>query len=291
MAIDRYGPAAEPVRLLVTDLDDTTWNWFEAWHASFSAMVDELVRLTGIRRQVLLDEIRPIHQRYRTSEYSHVAQEIPSVLSMFDGDVDRLLRDLDPAIHAYRKARKQTLRLYPDVKATLEKLKRRGVRVVAYSDSLQYYSAWRLERLGLDGVVDVLYCPPDHELPSNALVPPGGAARLLEVTELRATPEGLHKPQPEILKSIIEDEGVEPLATVYIGDSGSNDIAMASAAGVASVLASYKQIPDEAYELLRAVSHWPDEKVSTERAMDEAATPTFEATRNFGELMDFIDFV
>ena len=32
-----------PRRLLVTDLDNTLWDWFEAWYQSFSALVDALV--------------------------------------------------------------------------------------------------------------------------------------------------------------------------------------------------------------------------------------------------------
>lgn len=279
-----------PARLLVTDLDDTVWNWFQTWHASFSSMVSELARLTGIPCESLLREIRAIHQHHGTSEYSHIAQEVPSIVDHFDGDVDRLMTALDPAIHAYRKARKATLRLYPNVESTLHELKRSGVKVVAYSDSLQYYCAWRLARLGLDGVVDVLYCPPDHELPEGSMATPGGAERLLAATELRSTPAGLHKPQPEILQAIISDEGFRVDQTVYIGDSGSNDIAMASAAGVTSVLASYKEITDDAYELLQAVSHWTEEKVQSERALDVEAVPTFEATQGFAELLNFVDF-
>lgn len=36
------------VRLLVTDLDNTLWDWFQAWHASFSAMLAKLVELSAV---------------------------------------------------------------------------------------------------------------------------------------------------------------------------------------------------------------------------------------------------
>ncbi len=31
-----------PRRLLITDLDNTLWDWFEAWYESFSALLDGL---------------------------------------------------------------------------------------------------------------------------------------------------------------------------------------------------------------------------------------------------------
>ena len=39
--------------LLVTDLDNTLWDWFEAWFQSFSGMLDRLCELSDVPREVL----------------------------------------------------------------------------------------------------------------------------------------------------------------------------------------------------------------------------------------------
>jgi hypothetical protein len=41
------------VSLLITDLDNTLFDWFGIWHASFSAMLDKTVELSGVPREVL----------------------------------------------------------------------------------------------------------------------------------------------------------------------------------------------------------------------------------------------
>ena len=55
--------------VLITDLDNTLFDWFEIWYQSFNAMLDKIIEISGVDREKLLDEIRSIHQRHRTSEY------------------------------------------------------------------------------------------------------------------------------------------------------------------------------------------------------------------------------
>ena len=47
----------QPPQLLITDLDNTLWDWFAAWYESFSALLDGLVALSGVERTVLVDWI------------------------------------------------------------------------------------------------------------------------------------------------------------------------------------------------------------------------------------------
>jgi phosphoglycolate phosphatase-like HAD superfamily hydrolase len=61
-----------PVSMLITDLDNTLWDWFEAWFRSFSAMLDRLSSKTGISKEQLENEIREVHQRHGTSGVSRI---------------------------------------------------------------------------------------------------------------------------------------------------------------------------------------------------------------------------
>jgi hypothetical protein len=51
------------VSVIITDLDNTLFDWVEIWYHSFSALVDRIEKDSNIQREQLLDEIREVHQR------------------------------------------------------------------------------------------------------------------------------------------------------------------------------------------------------------------------------------
>ena len=118
--------------VLITDLDNTLFDWVLLWHCCFTAMMDKVTEISGIPWAELKSEIRAIHQRYGTSEYSFLLQEMPTLRTKFIGqplsDVFR------PAIEAYRTARRQNLHLYPTVAESLLKIKGSGAAVVGYTE-------------------------------------------------------------------------------------------------------------------------------------------------------------
>src|SRR5271167_4741740 len=122
------------ISVVITDLDNTLFDWVEIWFRSFTALVDRLVKDSGIEREQLLDEIRDIHQRHGTSEYAFLIEELPSLKALHPDD--DLVQLYDGAIHDFRKARKASLRLFPGVIETLRKLKRQGVLIVGYTESM-----------------------------------------------------------------------------------------------------------------------------------------------------------
>jgi len=91
------------VSVIITDLDNTLFDWVEIWYHSFSALVDRIEKDSNIQREQLLDEIREVHQRHGTSEYAFLIEEIPSLQSMHP-NAD-LLQIYQPAIDDFRKAR------------------------------------------------------------------------------------------------------------------------------------------------------------------------------------------
>ena len=148
---------------LITDFDNTLYDWFHMWYQSFRAMLDEIVRISGIPEAELIPQIRAIHQKYHTSEYAFLIEEIPAIQKKFSGqDIPKLF---DPAVHAYRSARKRSLALYDGVGDTLRELRGRGVSIVLYTESLGFYTNFRVRRLELDELTDFVYSPPDHAIP------------------------------------------------------------------------------------------------------------------------------
>lgn len=283
------------ISVVITDLDNTLFDWVEIWGRSFTALVDELVRLSGVDREVLLDEIAQIHQSHGTSEYAFLVEELPSLRAMHpDGDLAAIY---DSAIHAHRSARKKSERLYPGVLATLKALKEQGVKVVGYTESMAYYASRRVRVLKLDGLLDLLYSPPDHDLPRNLTpeqvrkYPPGYYD--LAITEHRHTPKGELKPNPGILLKIIEEIGATPEQCLYVGDNLMKDVAMANDAGVLGVHAEYGKAQHlEVYNLLRRVTHWSPGQVQQEKTVIEqkSISAKFVLEGSFAELLALFDF-
>jgi FMN phosphatase YigB (HAD superfamily) len=105
-------------RVLVTDLDNTLYDWVTYFATAFSAMADAVYELTGIPKDRLFGEFKRVHRRYANSEQPFAVLELPSIRRHF-GTSDRAeLRELlDPALYAFNKMRKETLRLYDTVAA------------------------------------------------------------------------------------------------------------------------------------------------------------------------------
>lgn len=252
-------------RVLITDVDNTLLDWQDLWYQTFSAMTEKVIEISGVDRERLYAECSVIHQRYGTSEYSRLLEELPCLKELYGANV---LKIMAPAVDAFRDARRRVLRLYPTVDEALNALKAAGVIIVAFTESKAFYTNYRFRKLGLDGLIDYLYSPEDHSMPDDT-----PSTRYYEPdsynfkkTIHRFTPEGEVKPNPGILLEIISDLGVQIEDAVYVGDNILKDVFMAQQAGVTDVHALYGASQHKAeYELLRKVTHWTPEMVERER--------------------------
>ncbi len=264
-----------PRRLLITDLDNTLWDWFEAWYQSFSALVDALVNQSGVDRAVLEEQIRAVHRSRGTTEYSNLVREVPALIDAatpYDP-----AKVYDAALHAQNSRRRAATCLYPGVGEGLRSLKQAGVRIAAYTESGAFWTEWRIKHTGLDGIIDVLYSSPDHDLTAGLKSSDLRSGHYedehygLRGTQHLHVPHGVLKPNVEVLHSILDGQGCEPEESVYLGDSLMKDIVMAQAAGVLDAHAEYGLVQHrDEYDLLRRVTHWTDEDVAREKAL---ATP------------------
>jgi FMN phosphatase YigB (HAD superfamily) len=289
--------AGAPVAVLILDLDNTVWDWFAMWHSGFSALLQGLVDESGVVQTTLEREIRAIHQEHGTSEYAPELL-LPALGSLQDGSSrEELLAKYDETVHAFHKARKESLRLYPGVLDTLLTLRDVGVLLIAYTESQAFVTTQRLLRTGLDGILDYVYSPPDHELPEDVsreeLRRYDPEAYRLKLTKHSHTPPGAKKPNEAVLKAILADFNASSTSTLYVGDSRMKDIVMAQAVGVQDAWAKYGEVQNHpGYELLRRVSHWPDDDVENERiiAQEDSVVPSHVLTRGFHEIREQFTF-
>jgi phosphoglycolate phosphatase-like HAD superfamily hydrolase len=288
--------AKPTIGLLVLDLDNTVWDWFEAWHESMQAMLEALSLETAIPVEQLKAEVKAVHQARGTSEYSFLLEELPS-LSALRGK--RPVRErFESVVHTQNSKRFHTTRLYPGVLTTLQTIRSSGVKVVAYTESLKFWTEWRIRRTGLDGLIDVLYSSPDHDFPTG-ISPDDVRVQAdenydLVYTEHRQVERGIAKPNPRILSEIVAEHGQAGSGVAYVGDSLDKDIAMAqSVGGIYDVHAKYGEAfrrPE--YKLLQELTHWPEATVRNEvsKAPTAHPKPSYTLKSNFAELLDLFDF-
>jgi hypothetical protein len=58
------------ISLIITDLDNTLFDWILMWHSGFSAMLEKLVKNSGIQQKILEADIQTVFQKHGTSEYA-----------------------------------------------------------------------------------------------------------------------------------------------------------------------------------------------------------------------------
>src|SRR5438128_3580442 len=112
--------------VLITDLDNTLFDWVHLWTRCFGAMFSKIVEISGIDETTLKREIRKVHQKHGTSEYSFLLEELPSLRSKFPEE--NLLDRFAPAIRAFQEERRKFLKLYPTVAETLLRIKGSGAK-------------------------------------------------------------------------------------------------------------------------------------------------------------------
>jgi phosphoglycolate phosphatase-like HAD superfamily hydrolase len=278
-------------RLLITDVDNTLLDWQDLWYQTFSAMIAKVIDISGVDPATLYTQCSFIHQKYGTSEYSRLLEELPCLQQLYG---EHIIANMAPAVDAFREARRSALALYPTVEDTLNALKAAGVLIAAFTESKAFYTNYRFRKLGLDGLIDYLYSPDDHVMPDNT---PSSRyydpdSYNFKCTIHRHTPEGEVKPNPKILLQIISDLGMSINEVVYVGDNILKDVSMAQQADVDDVHALYgaSQHKPE-YELLRKVTHWTPEMVERERAALKPGEikPKYVLDKNFGQILSLFE--
>lgn len=276
------------MKLLITDLDNTLYDWVSFYSQSFSAMAEELSKEINVPLDILLSEYKVIHQRFGNSEKPFATLELPSVISYF-GTSDKILlqKKLTRVFSAFSSKRNQTLKLYPTVRDTLNILRGRGVKIVGHTESLEYNSLYRLYKLDVIDFFDHLYTIEDnhnlHPNPKNAKVIPVKDDFIIRLSSAES------KPNPKLLEHICLTENVDIKDAIYVGDSITKDISMAKSIGMKAVWACYgRQFAPELWEILVKITHWTDKDVEREEQLKESFSrvkPDY-SINSFAEILD-----
>ena len=284
------------IKVIITDLDNTLYNWVDYYVPSFLAMVTELSRITGIDRETLKASFKRVHEHYKTTEYSFAIEQLDVLAQAHQGLAKaEVLARYDSAIRAFRRVRKDTLRLYEGVAESLSALKGRGKLLVAVTDSLSFYSDYRLRQLNIDSLFDALVSPPDHGIPQG--MTPRDVRYYEDEARYRsripiqiAAPSDARKPDPAFLTPVLDRFHIQPTEAIYVGDSPTKDILLAQACGVHDVLAQYGRKYDEHnYAELVKITYWSNAEIEEDRKLRaQAIQPTW-VVDTFNEVLGIVE--
>jgi phosphoglycolate phosphatase len=273
--------------LLITDLDNTLYDWVTYYARAFRAKVDVLVEDLGVEREELLDEFKAIHQYHGDSEYPFAVLELPAVRRKFAKlRGDDLRAALNRAFQAFEAARAEHLRLYDCVASTLSSLRRAGVIIVGHTEAVAGNAYFRLRHLDIAACFRRLYALEErvvsHTRPFAEPEDEGWESLV------RIVPRAERKPNPRLVLDICGREGISKEDTWYVGDSLTRDVGMAKAAGVHAVWARYGTRYDhDLWDSLVRITHWTPEDVVREAELRKtlnSAQPDF-VIDSFSELL------
>jgi len=273
------------VSLVITDLDNTLYDWVGWFVPAFYAMSESAAEILEVDLEKLLNEIRDVHRHHGSSEHPFSLLETKSVQEKFKGisTPDRIER-LDAAFYRFNSVRKHSLVLYEGVLQTLAALESLGVSIAGYTDARIPNSMFRVNSLGLDRYLSHLYAPAAR-FPSDLL------QKENDPEFLRILPEDDKKPNQQVLLDICRDLGVHPANTIYVGDSLSRDVFMANGTGVRSAWARYGTLVDpELWKKLVRITHWTEEDIKNDaqlRMKSANATPDY-VLNQFSDILECV---
>lgn len=244
-------------RLLITDLDDTLYDWIGFFIPSFYGMVDEMANITQINRDTLLKEFKLIHQHYRSVEYPFASLELPSILNKYSGKSKEEIKEiLGEAFHKFNSIRKCNLKLYDGVEDTLKHLIENDITIIGYTESAPENGFYRLKKLGIAQCFKNIYTSESKYISDIPLDK--------NIITVKAK-----KPDKDILITICKQEKCSIGETVYIGDSLTKDVYMAKMANITSIWANYPKGNSNYYNLLVDITSWTEEDFKREKELKE----------------------
>lgn len=198
------------IKAVIFDLDNTLIDFMKmkrlASRAAINAMIKAGLKIDKREAWKLLNKL--------FLKYGIENQRIFDIfLEKVTGSVD--INILAAGVVAYRRVKEMQMKTYPDVAATLRKLRKRGLKLVIVTDAPKFQAWSRLFGLGLENYFDFVIA--------------------LEDT-------GQKKPSHLPFKAALKMLKFKPKDVMMVGDSIQRDVAGARRLGMIAVLAKYGQV-------------------------------------------------
>jgi FMN phosphatase YigB (HAD superfamily) len=272
-------------RLLLSDIDNTLFNWVDYFGPSFRSMIHALARQSEFSESTLIGGFRDLYERYGTTEYSFIIQQLPLFSQHSSSDRDALVH---LATVAFGRTRRKYLQPYAGVVETLRWCRDEGYALVAITNAPMYAARSKLHRLGLSALFDGIVAWQGNDMPEDELsVRYGGkggrhgymAEWPVELSE--------RKPSTAPFVRAINEAGVDADSTWVVGDSVASDIEPALKLGARPFWARYGLTFDRR-NLQTVTEVTPGGRKAVEKAYEKRRLPGVTELAEFSELRDHL---
>jgi FMN phosphatase YigB (HAD superfamily) len=256
--------------VLLTDIDNTLYDWPAFFAPCFRAMVHALSKTLRLDENELYDDFKSVFAHHRSLEYPFAIQELKCVQSFPTWRVRELV-----AIGrgAFKSVQRKRLRPYDGVIDTLQWLRIQDIDVIAVTNAPAYRAQHRLYDLRLDTYLHGLVAWEGFESDADDItikgfVEPGRIrkASRLKPEQILMVPEELCKPSERHYSSALEVFGINATQAWAIGDSRAKDLEPAATLGIRTIWAQYgSQFDPNSSEMstLLRITHWDDSRISS----------------------------
>jgi FMN phosphatase YigB (HAD superfamily) len=252
-------------QLLLTDIDNTLYDWGAFFAPSFRAMVYALVRELGISEDQMYGEFKKVFARHGSLDYAFLIQELDSVCTLSTDSIKHLIRT---GRGAFLSVQRKRLRPYPGVPETLRWLLSQDVTIIGVTNSPMHRAQKRLFDLRLDSLLSGLVAwegfEGDIDPVTDGYVALSRQRLRTRVPKCISVPLSACKPSHEHYAIALSAFGGASTEAWAMGDSLSKDLKPAASLGVKTIWARYGSGFDpedrDASTLLR-ITHWNESEI------------------------------
>jgi len=271
--------------LIITDLDNTVYNWVDYFAPCFRAMVHALARETGESERAIIEAFCQVYQARGSVEYAFSVQELSIFQDRSEEEVINLVRI---AKGAFTRVREKRLRPYPTVNKTLIWIRSQGHRIVAVTNAPVVYAFGRLRQLRIQHLFDGLAGRKNYDIPQGAITrkvqeradkgyfAPPMLTWEFELDELKPNSRGYAR--------VIGDLAMPAKNVWVVGDNTQRDLVPGIQLGAIGVWAKYGEVVDKKnLDTILELTAWKKENILSERI-----TSSFSEINDFSELTELI---
>ena len=276
-------------QVLITDLDNTLYNWMDYFAPSFRGMLHALSRQMHIDEETLYAQFRKVFARTGSVEYAYSIQELDACKNLTDAEVQKVV---ELGRGAFRRVRQKNLVPYDGVPETLQWASENGVEIIGISNAPLFHVMRRLTNLHIDKYFLGLAAWEGNLMPENKFF-----TEIDEKVRTNAYRSRVRKswgfsnaelkPSKTGYMKVITDLGVDVKKVYVIGDSVAKDIEPAMELGAVGIWAKYGlAFQKKNYETVLKITPWTDKH--QEQAYKRKTREPDHTVNSFQELRNII---
>lgn len=241
--------------ILITDIDNTLYDWIDFFAPSFRAMVHALSPLLKKSEDDVYEEFKSVNKDNGSLEFRGAIQQLDSFVTLNPDERSRAFR---AGYVAFGKTRRRRLSLYPGTRDTLRWLRDQGVRIIGVTNSPITLTIGRLRSLSIEQLFDSLagWDAPTEDS-KNGLV---SRTNIPMIVPLRQNELKPNKVAFERAMSNLQSNRKTQLWS--LGDSRSKDLYPTAEIRAKTIWARYgKHAAPENLETLVRITFWSKEQI------------------------------